>query len=72
MSLFQQRKPKRFNHIPRRLRTSKDEDDLKTQWESVRGQGKHIGKRTISLPILLAILGMIIAIWFILTHYETS
>jgi len=72
LSLFKQRQPKRFNYTPRHLRDQKDEVDLKTKWESVRGQGKHKAKRTISLPLLMVILGMIIALWFILTHYETS
>ena len=72
MSLFQQRKHKRFNYIPRHLRDAKEEDDLKSQWDTVRSQGKHSGKRRVSLVRLLVILGMIIAIWFILTHYEKS
>lgn len=72
MSLFQQRKNKRFNYIPRHLKDAKDDDNLKAQWETVRGQGKHKSKRTLSLPVLLVVLGMIIALWYILTHYETS
>ncbi|WP_299336819.1 hypothetical protein [uncultured Psychroserpens sp.] len=72
MSLFQQRKNKRFNYIPRHLKDTQKDDDLKSHWESVRGQGKHKKRRTISLPVLLVVLGMIIALWFILTHYEKS
>nr|WP_321235157.1 hypothetical protein [uncultured Psychroserpens sp.] len=72
MSLFRQRKHKRFNYIPRHLRESKEGEDLRTQWESVRGQGKHKGKRSVSIVMLLIVLGMIIALWFVLTHYETS
>lgn len=73
MSLFKQRKSKSFNYIPRNEHTSsKDEKHLKTQWESVKRQGKHKSKRTISLPLLLVFLGMIIAIWYLLTHYQTA
>ena len=79
MSFFQQRKPKTFNYIPRSERDLDDGADdekenkserLKSQWSSVRGKGKH-RKKSKSLPVLLVILGMIIAIWYLLTHYET-
>ncbi|MCK8481451.1 hypothetical protein [Psychroserpens algicola] len=70
--MFQQRKHKRFNYIPRHLRDSKSGDNLKSHWESVRGQGKHKSKQRMPLVILLVILGMIIALWYVLTHYETS
>ena len=72
MSLFQQRKNKRFNYIPRHLKNAKGEDNLKSQWDTVRRQGKHKTKRTLSLPVLLVILGMIIVLWYVLIHYETS
>jgi len=70
--LFQQRKNKHFNYTPRHLRDSKEDEDIKTHWESVRRQSKYKGKRSVSIVMLLVILGMIIAIWFILTHYEIS
>jgi hypothetical protein len=70
--LFQQRKHKRFNYTPRHLRDSKEDEDLKSQWQSVRGQGKHKSKRSVSTVLLLIVLGMIIALWFVLTHYEKS
>lgn len=70
--MFQQRKNKRFNYIPRRLRDETQEEDLKTQWESVRRDGKHKSKGRLSLPILVLILGMIIVLWYILTQYETT
>ena len=69
--MFQQRKYKRFNYVPRSLRQSKDDNTIKTQWESVRGESEYRKTRGKSLTLLLVILGMIIAIWFILTHYET-
>ncbi len=72
MGLFQQQKHKRFNYIPRRLRNSKDGEDLKSQWESVRGNGKQKSKKGFSGLFLMIVLGMVIAIWLILTHYEKS
>ena len=73
VSLFKQRKHKRFKYIPKHLKDSTVHDEnLKTQWQSLRGQDKNRSKRVLSLPILLVILGMIIAVWYILTHYETS
>lgn len=71
LSLFQQRKHKRFTYIPRHLRESKEDEDLKTKWETLRGTGKHKSKKGTSLVLLLVGLGMIIALWFILTHYES-
>ncbi|WP_460218806.1 hypothetical protein [Psychroserpens sp. MEBiC05023] len=72
MGLFQQRKHRQFNYKPRHHRDAEGGEDLKSQWKSIRGQGKHKSKRSVSLGLLLLILGMIIALWFILTHYETS
>ncbi len=71
--LFKQQKPKRFKYIPRNDKNSEEtkEEHLKSQWKSVRGRGKHTGKSR-SMPILLFILGMIIVIWYLLTHYETT
>jgi len=72
VSFFQQKKPKRFNYIPRNERDDDDKvtNGLKSRWDAVRGTGKHRSKSR-ALPILLIILGMIIAIWYLLTHYET-
>ncbi|WP_152611459.1 hypothetical protein [Psychroserpens damuponensis] len=73
MSLFKQRKSKSFNYIPRNQKSSRNDDEhLKTQWEAVKRHGKHRSKRAISLPLLLVILGMIIALWYLLTHYQTT
>ena len=73
MSLFKQRKGKSFNYIPRNEKSSRKGDEhLKTQWESVKRHGKHKNKRTVSLPLLLIGLGMIIALWYLLTHYQTT
>jgi len=73
VSLFKQRKHKRFKYIPKHLKDSNENDEnLETQWQSLRGQGKNKSKGGLPLPILLVILGMIIAVWYILTHYETS
>lgn len=81
MGLFKQRKNKRFNHIPRRHNDSAESDErvdedapskLKEDWEAVRGHTKQRGKSRNTLPLLLVGLGMIIVIWYLLTHYETT
>ncbi|WP_026753123.1 hypothetical protein [Sediminibacter sp. Hel_I_10] len=73
MSLFQQRKPKRFQYIPRSEKDSEDDkaESLKSHWKSVRKQGKRKGQSK-TLPVLLIILGMIIAFWYLLTRYEIT
>jgi len=74
VNLFQQRKNKRFSYIPRHLRDSQDNSDqnIKSQWDAVRNKGKYKSKPTNKLVVLLIILGMIIAVWLILNHYEIS
>ncbi len=73
MGLFKQRKSKSFNYIPRNEKASiNDDKHLNKQWESVKRYGEHKGKRVVSLPLLLVFLGMIIAIWYLLTHYQTT
>ncbi|MEM5566102.1 hypothetical protein WNY78_13355 [Psychroserpens sp. AS72] len=73
MSLFKQRKSRGFNYIPRNEKSSLNEDEeLKTQWQSVKRQGKLKNRRIISLPLLIVFLGMIIALWYLLTHYQTT
>jgi len=73
VSFFKQSKPKRFNYIPRNERdvNSRSEKNLKSKWDSMRSGGKRKSKSK-TLPILLVILGMIIAFWYVLTHYETA
>lgn len=74
MSLFQQRKNKRFGYIPRHLRNSQSNSDenIKSQWETVRKQGKYKSKSANKLVFLLIVLGMIIATWLVLEHYEIT
>ena len=74
MNLFQQRKNKHFSYTPRHLRDSESNSDenIKSQWETVRNQGKNRSKSSNKLVVLLIGLGMIIAVWYILTHYEIS
>lgn len=74
MNLFQQQKNKRFKYIPRHLRASQQnsDTDIKKQWETVRGKGKYKRKPVNTLILLFVALGMIIAVWFILNHYEIS
>ena len=72
MPFFKQRKPKRFNYTPRSEKESNkhEADRMKSQWEHLRVRGKAKPKFK-TLPFLLVILGMIIAIWYLLIHYET-
>ncbi len=70
MNLFNQRKNKRFNYVPKHLKDS--ETDIKSQWNSIRGNGKHKSKTSSRLIFLLVVLGMIIAVWLLLEHYEIS
>lgn len=74
MNLFKQRKNKHFSYTPRHLRESESNSDenIKSQWEMVRNQGKNRSKSSNKLVVLLIGLGMIIAVWYILTHYEIS
>ena len=73
MSLFNQRKSKSFNYVPRKEKPSINDDRrLEKQWESIKRQGKHKGRRVISLPLLLIFLGMIVAVWYLLTQYQTT
>lgn len=73
MGLFEQRKGRSFNYTPRSEKVSSIDDvQLKMKWESVKRQGKHKSKRVISLPLLLVFLGMIIALLYFLTQYETA
>ena len=74
MNLFQQRKNKRFSYTPRHLRDSESslDDNIKSQWETVRSRGKKGSKSSNKLILLLIVLGMIIAVWLILNHYEIS
>jgi hypothetical protein len=72
VSLFKQRKNRAFNYIPRGNQSSLNDDlKLKTQWESLKDQDKRKTRRMTSLPVLLIILGMIIALFYILMQYET-
>ncbi|WP_120201892.1 hypothetical protein [Ichthyenterobacterium magnum] len=73
MSLFKQRKNKHFNYTPRHLRKEQNQSDekLQAQWELLRQTGKSRGKKIITLPILLLILGMIIVLWYVLSNYES-
>ncbi len=70
VNLFNQRKHKRFNYVPRHLRDSKE--DLKSQWNTVRNESQHTSKSNNRLGVLLIVLGMIIAVWLLLEHYEIS
>jgi hypothetical protein len=74
VSLFQQRKNKRFSYTPRHLKDSESnsDDNIKSQWKTVRNHGKYKGKSASKLVLLLIGLGMIIAVWLILNHYEIS
>ncbi len=74
MNLFQQQKNKHFSYTPRHLRESQDSSDIniKSQWETMRSQGKSKSKPANKLVVLLIVLGMIIVVWFILNHYEIS
>ena len=74
MSLFQQQKNKRFSYTPRVLRNSENDSDknIKSEWKTIRNQGKYAGKSANKLVMLLIGLGMIIAVWLILNHYEIS
>lgn len=57
--------------------TPKEKDDdavsnLKDNWVAIRDQGRKRGKSGMSLPLLIVGLGMIIVIFYLLTHYETT
>jgi cytoskeletal protein RodZ len=73
VSLFQQRKNRAFNYIPRGTKSSSEDDAaLKAQWGSYKRQGKRKAIRITSLPVLLVILGMIVALLYVLMQYETT
>ncbi|WP_323788675.1 hypothetical protein [Psychroserpens sp.] len=74
MNLFQQRKNKRFGYVPRHLRDSEGNSDenIKSQWDSIRNKGKNKSHSANRLVLLLIVLGMIIAGWYVLTYYEIS
>jgi len=74
VNLFQQQKNKRFSYIPRHLKESKTNSDenIKSEWNSIRNKGKYKGKPLNKLIMLLIVLGMIIALWYVLMHYETT
>jgi len=74
VSLFQQRKNKHFSYTPRHLKDSESNSDenIKSQWETVRSTGKYRSKSSNKLVMLLIVLGMIIAVWLILNNYEIS
>ncbi len=74
MNLFQQRKNKHFSYTPRHLNKfqSYSDESIKLQWETVRSQGKCRSKSANKLVMLLIVLGMIIAVWLVLKHYEIS
>jgi predicted nucleic acid-binding Zn ribbon protein len=72
VSLFKQRKNKRFSYSPKHL---KDEDiQIKQQLRSKRQTTKHLSKErsktSSSLLIWLLILGMIIVLWLVLDNYK--
>ncbi len=73
MSLFKQRKNKAFNYIPRSNQSSPNDNlALKSQWESLKGHNKRKVNRMPTLLVLLVILGMIIALLFVVMQYETT
>ncbi|MEZ4856468.1 MAG: hypothetical protein R2812_08355 [Gelidibacter sp.] len=68
MNLFKQRKNKRFSYTPQHLKANNNDDvqDFRAKW---RGNMRR-DKKTPTLLILLIILGMVIALWLVLNHYE--
>lgn len=73
MSLFKQRKNRAFNYKPRGKQSSSNDDTaLKTQWESLKSNDRRKARRIITLPVLLIILGMIIALLYLLMQYEKT
>ena len=73
VSLFKQRKNRAFNYIPRSNRSSSDDDlAIKSQWKSLKSHNKLKARRMPSLLVLLIILGMIIALLYLLMQYEIT
>lgn len=73
--MFNQRKNKRFNYTPRHQRESdsQENNNFREKWQDARvGGGRQKATARRGLIRLLVILGMIIVIWYLLTHYETS
>lgn len=72
MGLFKQNKNKRFNYTPRRLK--EQDSHIKEQFESKRRDTKHVSKNkrnaSSSLLVFILILGMIIALFYILDNYK--
>ena len=68
VSLFKQRKNKRFNYTPKYLQD--DDIQRKQHIDAHQQQTKQPSKSTSSLLIWLLILGMVIVLWFVLDNYK--
>jgi hypothetical protein len=73
VSLFKQRKNKRFSYTPRHLREkdSHIKENLESKWRETRQTSKHQGKASLNLLVWLLVLGMIIVLWYVLDNYKS-
>lgn len=72
MNLFRQPKSKRFNYIPKHIKDEKKdfENDFEAKWKDLSQTNRRRRKKQSVLPLLIAVLGLLILIWFILKNYE--
>ncbi|HXJ97322.1 MAG TPA: hypothetical protein VNJ50_00620 [Gelidibacter sp.] len=68
MNLFNQRQPKRFSYTPRHLKEQYHGKSF--DFESARNQKARRKKKVPPMLVFLIVLGMVIAIWYVLSTYE--